>query len=203
MVETSPSLFPATRMPDPDWWQALWPEPADVIARIGIAYRMTVVDLCCGDGWFTEPIARMASHVIAIDLDAHLLSQAQARLTESGFTNCEFIEGDAYDLIEFVERPVDFLLIANTFHGVPDKMRLARAMVATLKPAGRLAIINWHRRPRDETKVLGQPRGPSTELRMGPADVLAAVDSSGLKFQEVIELPPYHYAAILANDLVG
>ena len=26
-------LFPATAMPDPDWWQALWPRPGEVIAK--------------------------------------------------------------------------------------------------------------------------------------------------------------------------
>ena len=28
------------------------------------------------------------------------------------------------------------------------------------------AIVNWHKRPREETPILGEPRGPKTELRM-------------------------------------
>jgi len=44
--------------------------------------------------------------------------------------------------------------------------------------------------------VLGQPRGPSTAMRMTPADVTVAVAPAGLRPVRVVELPPYHYAAI-------
>jgi len=68
----------------------------------------------------------------------------------------------------------------NTFHGVPDKSRLARAVAAVLQPNGRFAVINWHRRSREETIVLGQPRGPKTEMRMTPEDAkLAGVGGNG------------------------
>ena len=121
---------------------------------------------------------------------------ARTRVAAAGATNCEFVEGDAYAVANFVHRPVDFVLIANTFHGVPDKLRLARAVLTILKPGGRFAIVNWHRRPRDETTVLSQPRGPKTEMRMTPAEVAAVLDPAELRFVNVVELPPYHYGAI-------
>ena len=40
--------------------------PAGVLAAVGIAPGMEVVDLCSGDGWFTLQIAKVARHVIAI-----------------------------------------------------------------------------------------------------------------------------------------
>lgn len=189
-------FFPATVMPDSAWWEALWPQPGKVLADLGIEPEMTVIDLCCGDGLFTVPLARMARRVIAIDLDPEMVQIAQTRVIASGATNCKFIVGDAYDIARLAPQPADFVLIANTFHGIPDKPRLARAVAAVLKPAGRFVIVNWHRRPRDETIVLGQPRGPKTELRMTPADVSAAVEPVGFNRVGVIELPPYHYGAI-------
>ena len=48
-------LFPATIMPDSDWWHALWPDPEAVLKAVGIKPDMQVVDLCCGDGHFTKP----------------------------------------------------------------------------------------------------------------------------------------------------
>ena len=89
----------------------------------------------------------------------------------------------------------------NTFHGVPEKERFARAVAAILKPGGRFAVVNWHRRPREETTVLGQPRGPGTNLRMEPEDVAAAVDPAALKYARVVELAPYHYAAIFEKSV--
>ena len=188
--------FPATAMPDPDWWQALWPRPGDVLAGLGIQPGTDAVDLCCGDGLFTVPLAGMVRGVVAIDLDPELLELARARAAAAWVRNCVFIAGDAYDLARLVPAPVDLVLIANTFHGVPDQARLARAVAAALRPGGRFVVINWHRRPREDTPILGQPRGPKTELRMTPEDVAATVAPAGLRPERVVELPPYHYAAI-------
>ena len=194
---TLPGFFAATAMPDSDWWQRLWPEPQRVIAALGVRPDMEVVDLCCGDGLFTVPLALTCRHVIGIDIDPGMLGIARVKVTEAAATNCDLVEGDAYDVADLVRRAVDFVLIANTFHGVPDKPRLARAVAAVLKPGGRFAVVNWHRRPRAETTVLGQPRGPKTEMRMEPSDVVASVEAAGLRLAHVVELPPYHYGAIL------
>ena len=183
-------------MPTAGWWEALWPDPAGVLAAVGIEPGMEVVDLCSGDGWFTLQIAKIARHVIAIDIDPSLLEVARHRLTESGTTNCDFVAGDAYELAKLVSGPADFVFLANAFHGVPDRPRLARAVRATLRPAGHFAIINWHQRPREETVILGEPRGPKTELRLSPQQTIDAVESSGLKLGRLVELPPYHYGAV-------
>lgn len=86
--------------------------------------------------------------------------------------------------------------MANAFHGVPEKLRLLRGISSALKPAGRLAIVNWHGWPREQTQVLGQPRGPATELRMTPEAVVAAAKSTGFAAIGIVEIAPYHYGAI-------
>jgi ubiquinone/menaquinone biosynthesis C-methylase UbiE len=189
-------FFPGTLMPDPDWWHTLWPQPAAVLKKLGIPPAAEVVDLCCGDGLFTIPLARMVRRVIAIDLDPAMVALARQRAHVESLTNCTFAAGDAYEIERLVSNHVDWVLIANTFHGVPDKTRLARAVVGILTPGGCFAVINWHRRPREETAVLGQPRGPKTEMRMTPEEVAAAVCPAGLRSIQVIELPPYHYATL-------
>lgn len=194
---TIAGFFPATAMPDSDWWSALWPEPAQVLAKLGLKRGMNVVDLCCGDGLFTAALAQMARRVVAVDIDARMLDLARAKVGAAGAINCAFVEGDAYEIATLVPWPADLVLIANTFHGVPDKERLARGVAAILKPNGRFVVVNWHRRPREETPVLGEQRGPKTEMRMEPEDVAAAVEQSGLRLERVVELPPYHYGAIL------
>ena len=49
----------------------------------GVRPGMEVVDLCSGDGWFTLQIAKIARHVVAIDIDPNFLEVARHRLTES------------------------------------------------------------------------------------------------------------------------
>ena len=125
---TLPGLFEGTEMPDPGWWEALWPDPARVIRDAGITPGMTAVDLCSGDGWFTLQLSRIARAVIAIDIDGKLLETARVRLAEGGRANCVFVEANAYDLAKVVRDCVDHVFLANAFHGVPDKPRLAHAV---------------------------------------------------------------------------
>jgi predicted methyltransferase len=86
--------------------------------------------------------------------------------------------------------------MANAFHGVPDRPRLARAVCAALRPGGRFAIVNWHQRPREQTTVLGEPRGPKTELRLSVAQTIAAVEAGGLVLALQVEVPPHHYGVV-------
>jgi ubiquinone/menaquinone biosynthesis C-methylase UbiE len=191
---SNPAIFP-TAMPDLDWWHALWPDPGVLIVSIDGIAGSRVVDLCCGDGWFTLPLAQLAREVIAIDLDAHMLQLTGQRLAVAGVSNSELIEGDAYDIAKLVTEPADVVLIANTFHGVTDKTRLAREVARVLVKGGRFVVVNWHRRPREDTTVLGKPRGPATDMRMETADIVATVEPSGFSLTQVVELPPYHYVA--------
>ena len=188
--------FPATLMPDKDWWQALWPDPEGVLRRLGIGPDMNVVDLCCGDGHFTRPLCELVhpGKVWALDLDAALLAQAEQSCRDN--PNFHAILGDARALPECIAEPVDFVFIANTFHGVPDKTGLARAVHQALEAGGRFAIVNWHRRPREETTVLGQPRGPDTGLRMEPEAVQQVVEPAGFRLAMVVEVGSYHYGAV-------
>ena len=193
-------FFPATTMPDADWWQALWPDPAKIFMEMGVAPGVVAIDLCCGDGLFTVPLAHVAKRVYAIDIDPVMLNHAQARIAEARADNCEFVVADAMAVDAVVPEPVDYVFLANTFHGVPDQLGLAQSVAAALKPKGLFGIINWHRRPREETVVLGQPRGPKTEMRIEANDVAAIVNRAGLSLNRTIELPPYHYGIVLSKE---
>src|SRR5581483_3720080 len=114
----------------------------------------------------------------------------------AGVLNCRFIEGDACDIAGLVDCEVDLVFLANTFHGVPDKRRLAAQVARVLRAGGTFTILNWHRRPREETTVSGEPRGPATALRMAPEQTTAAVEPAGFRLVRVAELPPYHYGAV-------
>jgi ubiquinone/menaquinone biosynthesis C-methylase UbiE len=197
MIDQPPGFFEGTGMPDPGWWEALWPDPAQVLIDVGVEPGMVVVDLCSGDGWFTLPLSKIAKSVIAIDIDRKLVEAAKVRFAErGGAPNCRFIEADAYDIEKVVREAVDYVFLANAFHGVPDKPRLARVVHNVLKPGGLFAVVNWHARPREETTVLGEARGPATELRMTPEETVTPVELGGLKVRNQVDVPPYHYGIV-------
>ncbi len=193
--------LPATLMPDRDWWQVLWPDPEGVLRAVGVEAGMQMVDLCCGDGHFTAPMCKRVhpGAVYTLDLDADLPGQAEQACRND--ENFHAILGDASELAILLPDPVDFVFIANTFHGVPDKTRLSGSVHEVLKPGGRFAIVNWHSRPREETAVLGKPRGPRAELRMTPEDVRQAVEPAGYKLEKLVEVGPCHYGAVFIRHL--
>ena len=190
------STFPATSMPDRDWWAALWPDPSRLLRALGVRTEMTALDLCCGDGYFTVPLARIVSgRVYALDIDPEMIMQARAEAQRQDVTVLQWITADALDVAALIPEPVDYVLLANTFHGVPNKPALARTVAAVLRPGGLFAIVNWHPRPREETTVLGVTRGPPTELRMSPACAQEAVEPAGFSLSRLVDLPPHHYGA--------
>jgi ubiquinone/menaquinone biosynthesis C-methylase UbiE len=134
--------------------------------------------------------------VIALDIDCEMLERAKAEVVRAGATVQRWICADAVALKSHMTELVDFALIANTFHGVPDKTGLARAVRAVLRPHGLFAVMNWHHVGREQTLVLGEPRGPKTEMRMSPDAVAAVVVPAGFQSVEIVELPPYHYGSI-------
>lgn len=71
-----------------------------------------------------------------------------------------------------------------------------------LRDDGIFVVINWWPRPREETAVLGKPRGPRFDLRFSPEQVAAWVEPAGFRLREVKEVGPYHYGAIFAGSAI-
>lgn len=196
ITPTPSPMFPATSMPDRDWWQALWPNPKDVLRAIDVTSNMVVLDLCCGDGYFTIPLAEMAAKVYGLELDGVLLEQAKRDAAVLNIQHCHWIQGDAMQIANSIPEFVDYVLIANTFHGIPNKQELVKSVASVLKPGGQFTIVNWHQRSREETTVLGLPRGPKTEMRMSPEQVNDIVLPLGFDLKSITDVSPYHYAAV-------
>ncbi len=189
----SKMFFSSTSMPTADWWKMLWPDPECVLRKLTLKPNMSVVDLCCGDGHFTEALVKMQrGDIFALDMDREMLTLAKARAG----TKVHWIEADARDLPAHLPVLLDVVFMANTFHGVPEPTALARKVKDALKPGGLFMVVNWHVASPGETKVLGQPRGPRKDLRMTPVQASKIVEPAGLELIQVVELPPFHYGAI-------
>ncbi|TKX55784.1 class I SAM-dependent methyltransferase [Halorubrum sp. SP3] len=192
--------FRNTGQPDWDWWGRVWPTPGATLRDLGVAPGDRVAEVGSGNGYFALPAARIAAPetVYALDVDADLLAELDALATAQGIENVRTVAGDARDLPSPLPEPVDVALLMNAFHGVPEPEAVVAGVADSLADGGSLVVVNWRDRPREETRIGGEPRGPPTELRMSPTATREAVEAAGtdLAFEREVDLPPFHYALV-------
>ncbi|TKX80213.1 class I SAM-dependent methyltransferase [Halorubrum sp. SD626R] len=191
--------FRNTGQPDWDWWGRIWPTPGDTLRRLGLAPGDRVAEVGSGNGYFALPAARIAdpASAYAVDLDESLLAELEGLADAQGIDNVVPVRADARDLADLLPEPVDLALFANAFHGVDDRAAFVAGVAAALAADGRFVVVNWRDRPREETAIAGEPRGPPTELRVGPEETRRAVeDASDLRLAREVDLPPFHYGLV-------
>jgi SAM-dependent methyltransferase len=191
--------FQNTRQPDWDWWGRLWPTPGATLRELGVRPGTTLAEIGCGNGYFTLPAARITDTepVYALDLDQRLLDELAHLADQQGIENVEPIHGDARELSAHLPESVDTVLVANTFHGIDEPTAFVEQAFDSLRPDGRLVVVNWHDRPGEETPVDGEPRGPPNELRLSPEETEAAVlDAAECSVTRRVDLQPHHYGLI-------
>jgi ubiquinone/menaquinone biosynthesis C-methylase UbiE len=123
----------------------------ELVAKLGIARGMKVLDLGCGDGTTALPSARRGAEVLGVDIAANLVAAGNERARAEGLANCTFREGDASDLAELSD---DSFELVVTIFGAMFASRpfdVAREMVRVTRPGGRIVMGNWI--PGDPTLV--------------------------------------------------
>lgn len=106
---------------------------------------MMVLDVGCGMGYFTIPVARMlkalgpSGRVIAVDLQQKMLDNLMRRARKTGVDDRIIPFRCAPDDIG-MHGPVDFISAMFSVHEAPDTLRLLRQMRANLKDDGRVYI---------------------------------------------------------------
>jgi 23S rRNA (uracil1939-C5)-methyltransferase len=70
---------------------------SQAVAMLELTPRDRVLDLFCGLGNFTLPLARRAGHVLGLESESGLVARAQANAARNGITNAEFGVANLYD----------------------------------------------------------------------------------------------------------
>ena len=167
-------LFPPEQLgilegPDRDAWQ----RPDQVMDELGIGEGSVVADLGAGGGWFTIRLAHRVGpngRVFAEDVQRQMKEAISRRVAREGLTNVQTILGTDYD--PMLPAPVDAVLIVDTYSEMVDPVVLLRNVAASLKPGGRIGIINF--------KKDGHGPGPEMSERVDPERVIKDASDAGL-----------------------
>ena len=127
----------------------------------------TVIDVGCGPGYFTLPLAGMVApdgRVIAVDVQPAMLEQVRRRAARAGLS--ERIELHLCPAEGLGDLPAaDAMLAFAVVHELPDVARFCAEAAAALRPGGRL--------------LLAEPRGHVSEAAFEATLELAA--AAGLR----------------------
>jgi SAM-dependent methyltransferase len=105
----------------------------DVVVRPS----QTVLDIGCGVGRLTRPLAERAGHVYGIDISAEMLALAGRH--HADLDNVEWLLGDGSTLQPVPDMSVDVCLSHVVFQHIPDPritMNYVREMGRVLRPGG-------------------------------------------------------------------
>ena len=103
---------------------------------------MAVVDLGCGPGFFTFPMAELAGktgNIIAIDVQEKMLKIVQEKIVAQKVVNIEILNS-SYKKFNAVNK-VDFVLAAYVIHELPNKKEWIKRLYSGLKKGGHLLVI--------------------------------------------------------------
>jgi trans-aconitate methyltransferase len=122
--------------------------PSAVIEALAAAFNLTgqdvVVDLGCGTGQLTLPMARHARAVIGIDVEPDMLEQAQQAALDADVRNVTWMLGSDTDIPALRrllgDRSVAAVTIAQALHWM-NHQRLFRAVVPLVRGGGGIAVV--------------------------------------------------------------
>lgn len=145
----------------------------ELVAGLGIAPGMRVLDLGCGDGTTALPAARMGADVLGVDIAANLVTAGNTRAAQAGLTNLRFEQGDASRLTNVGDGSFDLLISIFGAMFAPRPADVAREMVRVVRPGGRIVMGNWI--PGDPTLVAEILRVSSTYTPPPPTGFISPV----------------------------
>lgn len=112
----------------------------DLALHTGLGLGSRVLEIGCGTGQATVPMARLGCRIVAVELGADLAAVAQHNL--AGFPGTEIVVA-AFEDWQLPAAKFEVVLAATAFHWIDPAVRMVKAADA-LRPGGVLAVISTH-----------------------------------------------------------
>lgn len=125
----------------PDRWEEAAGNIDGLIELVAMPEQGAVLDLCCGPGRYTVPLARRGYRMTSVDRTPYLLNRLRAHCKEL-YLEPEIIESD---MREFVRRDsfdiaINMMTSFGYFDDSDDDRRVLENVLASLKPGGRFLL---------------------------------------------------------------
>lgn len=179
--------------PDRDLWQL----PDEIMDSLGIAEGSVVADIGAGGGWFTIRLARRVGVngiVYAEDIQPPMLEATMRRVAREGLGNVRRVMGTSENP-RLPAGAIDAALIVDTYHEFDRRDALLRNIAKSLKPNGRVGVVDFKRD--------GLGPGPALEDRVDPDEVVRDAEAAGLRLVSRETFLPYQFLLVFSRPQPG
>lgn len=167
--------------PERDQWQM----PTRVIETLELRPDSTVADIGAGTGYFAVRLAKAVPKgtVYAVDVEPAMLEFLKKRAQTEHASNIVPVHASASS--PNLPKPVDVVLIVNTYHHLPARATYFSELKRSLTSGGRVAIVDYHK---------DAPGGPPPEFRFEAAQIVDEMRRAGYRLEAGHDfLPRQHF----------
>jgi ubiquinone/menaquinone biosynthesis C-methylase UbiE len=133
------------RMNDPS--RDVWQKPQGVVEKLSITAGARVADLGAGGGYFTWHLSKAVGSrgtVYAVDIEEKAINMIFKEMVARGTPNVRPVRAEPHD--PRLPEPVDLVFSCNVYHDMQDRIDYFRSLASSLRPGGRVAILDFHPR---------------------------------------------------------
>src|SRR3972149_1128288 len=162
-----------------------WQKPHEVIQALALKPDAVVADIGSGTGYFSVRFANMTpkGRVYGVDTEPDMVKYLSERAKREGLKNITAVTGAPGD--PRLPEKADRIIMVDVFHHIADRARYLKKLQGSLKPGGRLAIIDFR---------MDSPDGPPKSARITPDRVKTELKGAGYALiQEHAFLPNQYF----------
>ena len=161
-----------------------WQKPHEVIQALALKPDAVIADIGSGTGYFSVRLAHMVpkGRVYGVDIEPDMVKYLAERAKSAGLQNLIAVKGAPGDPL--LPEKVDLILMVDTFHHIEDRDRYLRTLLVSLKPGGRIAIIDFR---------MDSPDGPPKSARSTPDAIKAELNRAGYMLVKEHDFLPKQY----------
>lgn len=138
----------------------------------------SLLDVGTGTGRMLELLAGNCVRMVGVDASAAMLSVARANLSAAGVGNARLAQDDIYALSQPTDA-FDVVLIHQVLHFLDDPARAIAEAARTLRPGGRLIVVDFAPHTLEALRLEAQHR----RLGIGKAEMTEWLEPAGLDLE--------------------
>ncbi len=165
-----------------------------MIKTLGVRPGQIVCDMGCGNGFYSLKLAALVGpkgKVLAVDIQQEMLHMLDERAKEAKLANVLPVLGNAVNP-HLPEKGLDLILCVDVYHEFSHPEPMLAAMRKSLRPGGRLALVEFR---------LEDPDVPiKLEHKMSKQQILKELPANGFKLVDQFDKLPWQHLMFFARD---